>query len=87
MSPAKPSTTVEGRGGTAWQYRLRGWTRTDWASRFEQESLRRFIAQGLYGRHLRRTGNLYRRKCALLTQAVTGESSAFLWSRMFHVKR
>ena len=40
-------------------------------SRFEQESLRRFIAQGLYGRHLRRTGNLYRRKCALLTQALS----------------
>lgn len=39
-------------------------------SRFEQESLRRFLAQGLYGRHLRRTGNLYRRKCALFTQAL-----------------
>lgn len=39
-------------------------------SRFEQESLRRFIAQGLYGRHLRRTGNLYRRKCALFTGAL-----------------
>ena len=41
-------------------------------SRFEQESLRRFIAQGLYGRHLRRTGNLYRKKCALLTGALSG---------------
>lgn len=40
-------------------------------SRFEQESLRRFIAQGLYGRHLRRTGNLYRRKCALFTGALS----------------
>ena len=39
-------------------------------SRFEQESLRRFLAQGLYGRHLRRTGNLYRRKCALFTGAL-----------------
>lgn len=39
-------------------------------SRFEQESLRRFIAQGLYGRHLRRTGNLYRKKCALFTGAL-----------------
>ncbi len=39
-------------------------------SRFEQESLRRFLAQGLYGRHLRRTGNLYRRKCALFTEAL-----------------
>ncbi len=40
-------------------------------SRFEQESLRRFIAQGLYGRHLRRAGNLYRRKCAQFTQALS----------------
>ncbi|MBD5119221.1 MAG: PLP-dependent aminotransferase family protein [Clostridiales bacterium] len=39
-------------------------------SRFEQESLRRFLAQGLYGRHLRRTGNLYRKKCALFTEAL-----------------
>ena len=39
-------------------------------SRFEQESLRRFIVQGLYGRHLRRTGNLYRKKCALFTGAL-----------------
>lgn len=40
-------------------------------SRFEQESLRRFLVQGLYGRHLRRTGNLYRKKCALFTQALS----------------
>lgn len=40
-------------------------------SRFEQESLRRFLIQGLYGRHLRRTGNLYRRKCALFSQALS----------------
>lgn len=40
-------------------------------SRFEQESLRRFITQGLYGRHLRRTGNLYRKKCALFTGALS----------------
>lgn len=40
-------------------------------SRFEQESLRRFLAQGLYGRHLRRMGTLYRRKCALFTQALS----------------
>jgi len=39
-------------------------------SRFEQESLRRFLAQGLYGRHLRRTGNLYRKKCTLFTGAL-----------------
>ena len=39
-------------------------------SRFEQEALRRFLVQGLYGRHLRRVGNLYRRKCAVFTQAL-----------------
>ena len=39
-------------------------------SRFEQESLRRFLTQGLYGRHLRRTGNLYRKKCALFAQLL-----------------
>jgi GntR family transcriptional regulator/MocR family aminotransferase len=40
-------------------------------SRFEQESLRQFLVQGLYGRHLRRVGNLYRKKCARLTQALS----------------
>lgn len=40
-------------------------------SRFEQESLRRFLVQGLYGRHLRRVGNLYRKKCALFTEALS----------------
>ena len=40
-------------------------------SRFEQEGLRRFITQGLYGRHLRRVGNLYRRKCAVFTEALS----------------
>lgn len=40
-------------------------------SRFEQESLRRFLDQGLYGRHLRRTGGLYRKKCALFTEALS----------------
>ena len=39
-------------------------------SRFEQESLRRFLVQGLYGRHLRRTGNLYRKKCAKFTDGL-----------------
>ena len=47
-------------------------------SRFEQESLRRFITQGLYGRHLRRTGNLYRKKCALFTGALSQLSGASL---------
>ena len=40
-------------------------------SRFEQEALRRFLVQGLYSRHLRRSVNLYRRKCALFTEALS----------------
>ena len=47
-------------------------------SRFEQESLRRFITQGLYGRHLRRMGTLYRKKCALFTGALSQLSGASL---------
>ena len=39
-------------------------------SRFEQETLRQFLVQGLYSRHLRRSGNLYRRKCSLLVQTL-----------------
>lgn len=38
-------------------------------SRFEQETLRRFLASGAYSRHLRRVGNLYRsRRDALVTE-------------------
>ena len=40
-------------------------------SRFEQETLRRFIVGGLYGRHLRRAGSLYRKKCALLAEELS----------------
>jgi GntR family transcriptional regulator/MocR family aminotransferase len=47
-------------------------------SRFEQESLRRFLVQGLYARHLRRVGNLYRRKCARLTEALSAIPGAKL---------
>ena len=39
-------------------------------SRFEQHVLQRFIDQGLYSRHLRRVGNLYRRKVAELQQIL-----------------
>lgn len=39
-------------------------------SRFEQETLRRFLVQGLYGRHLRRSISLYRRKCTLFSEAL-----------------
>lgn len=47
-------------------------------SRFEQEALRRFIVQGLYSRHLRRVGNLYRQKCTLLTGALSAIPGAHL---------
>lgn len=40
-------------------------------SRFEQEALRRFLVQGLYSRHLRRSVNLYRRKCAVFSAALS----------------
>ena len=40
-------------------------------SRFEQESLRRFLVQGLYSRHLRRSVNLYRRKCTVFSEALS----------------
>lgn len=39
-------------------------------SRFEQYTLRAFIDRGLYTRHLRRVGNLYRARCSLLTSAL-----------------
>lgn len=47
-------------------------------SRFEQETLRRLLDSGLYGRHLRRAGNLYRKKCFLLTQALSSIPHAHL---------
>ena len=47
-------------------------------SRFEQEALRRFLVQGLYARHLRRAGALYRKKCARLTQALSAIPGARL---------
>ena len=43
-------------------------------SRFEQHTLCRFIADGLYSRHLRRAGNLYRQKQALLREKLNGIS-------------
>ncbi len=39
-------------------------------SRFEQQALNRFIGRGLYGRHLRREQQLYRKRCLLLTQRL-----------------
>ncbi len=40
-------------------------------SRFEQEALRRFIEQGQYARHLRRSVSLYRKKRAVLLDALS----------------
>ena len=39
-------------------------------SRFEQEALRRFLVQGQYAAHLRRMNNLYRRRRAMVIQAL-----------------
>ena len=41
-------------------------------SRFEQEALCRFLTSGAYGRHLRRVGNLYRRRRDALCAALSG---------------
>lgn len=39
-------------------------------SRFEQEALCRFLTSGAYGRHLRRVGNLYRKRRDALREAL-----------------
>ncbi len=41
-------------------------------SRFEQEALRKFLVSGAYSRHLRRVGNLYRRRRDALVNALEG---------------
>lgn len=41
-------------------------------SRFEQEALCRFLSSGAYGRHLRRAGNLYRKRRDALCAALGG---------------
>jgi len=41
-------------------------------SRFEQEALCRFLTSGAYGRHLRRVGNLYRKRRDALVSALEG---------------
>lgn len=47
-------------------------------SRFEQEVLRQFIARGLYGRHLRRVGNLYRVRRSLLLEGLSELPEGFV---------
>lgn len=44
-------------------------------SRFEQEALRRFLESGAYSRHLRRVGNLYRRRREALVSALSGRGT------------
>ena len=39
-------------------------------SRFEQQTLARFLQGGYYARHLRRVGNIYRARCAALSGAL-----------------
>ena len=39
-------------------------------SRYEQTVMARFIREGYYSRYLRRVGNLYRQRCALLTRLL-----------------
>ena len=41
-------------------------------SRFEQEALYRFLSSGAYSRHLRRVGNLYRKRRDALCSALAG---------------
>ena len=39
-------------------------------SRFEQQTLARFLQGGYYARHLRRVGNIYRARCAALSRTL-----------------
>ena len=39
-------------------------------SRYEQAVMARFLSEGFYARYLRRAGNLYRRRCAVLAGAL-----------------
>lgn len=39
-------------------------------SRFEQQTLARFLMGGYYARHLRRVGNIYRTRCAALARGL-----------------
>ncbi len=42
-------------------------------SRFEQQTLARFLERGGYARHLRRVGNLYRKRCTRLTELLAAQ--------------
>ena len=53
-------------------YRTRFGHQSATVSRFEQETLRRFLTSGAYSRHLRRVGNLYRKRRDALVSALEG---------------
>lgn len=53
-------------------YRARFGHAAAMVSRFEQEALRKFLTTGAYSRHLRRVGNLYRRRREALADALAG---------------
>ena len=53
-------------------YRARFGHQSATVSRFEQETLRRFLTSGAYSRHLRRVGNLYRKRRDALVSALEG---------------
>lgn len=52
------------------EYRARFGHASATVSRFEQETLCRFLTTGAYGRHLRRVGNLYRKRRDALVGAL-----------------
>ena len=58
--------------GLVEDYRSRFGRASATVSRFEQETLRRFLVSGAYGRHLRRAGHLYRRRRDALVRALEG---------------
>lgn len=58
--------------GLVGDYRERFGRASATVSRFEQETLRRFLISGAYGRHLRRVGRLYRRRRDALVSALEG---------------
>ena len=48
-------------------------------SRFEQQTLAAFLQRGLYGRHLRRAANLYRKKQQILLEELAKIPGAQVW--------
>ena len=48
-------------------------------SRFEQQTLAAFLQRGLYGRHLRRAANLYRKKQQVLLEELAKIPGAQIW--------